>query len=51
MTLDKRESKCFMCSKMMPVRSGNSVKMGGKLRFVCETCLNTICRPLPKSGG
>ena len=48
--MDKSECKCFMCSKLMPVRSGMTVKMGGKPRFICEVCRNTVCRPLPKGS-
>ena len=50
MVIDMREQKCFMCSNTMPVRSGTELKMGGKKRFVCEVCKNTVCRPLPKGN-
>ena len=35
-----------MCSQPRPVRTGMEMKMGGKKRFVCEVCKNSICRPL-----
>jgi transposase-like protein len=47
--IDNTKCKCFMCSELMPVRSGMEMRMGGKKRFVCENCRLTICRPLPKS--